>query len=145
MTEPDSDPLLASLRSALARFNDDPAAGVAALKPHYDPGVSFRDPIQATRGWDEFERMMLRMVEGSKHVSFDVLAAARSGDELYLTWTMSLQPKRGPMIEIDGVTHARLRDERIYDHVDYWDLLGSVMDAVPLAAGLYRKLVAKLG
>jgi hypothetical protein len=50
-----------------------------------------------------------------------------------------------PAMTIDGVTHCTLRDGRITQHRDYWDLLGATMNAIPLAGTVYRALVAKLG
>jgi hypothetical protein len=53
-----------------------------------------------------------------------------------ITWTMLMRAR---------LPSPPLRDGRVALHRDYWDLLGSMMDVVPLAGPVYRAAVALLG
>ncbi len=121
-------------------------ASLDAIAPYYDDEVVFTDPIQTVRGREGFLAMNRRLLRRVRSVSFEVREVAQNGDALFAVWTMRFEPRpMGPPIVVEGVTHATLRDGRVWRHTDYWDLLGSMMDTVPLAGAVYRKLVARLG
>jgi len=106
-------------------------ATLERLVPRYTDDVVFIDPIQTVRG---------------RELRFDVRDMAHEGDQIFLTWVMTMTPKPfGPTLRIEGVTHCTLRDGKVAVHRDYWDLLGSVMETVPLAGTVYKAAVALLG
>jgi limonene-1,2-epoxide hydrolase len=146
MSDPTTPPLTAErLRDLFAGgpFTD---AVIDALVPYYADDVVFTDPIQTVRGRDEFVAMNRRLLSRAKHLQFDVRDMAQEGDQVFLTWTMTMQPKPvGPELRIEGVTHCVLRDGKVVIHRDYWDLLGSVMDTIPLAGTVYKAAVRLLG
>lgn len=135
----------AKLRDLFASgpFTDETLAG---LVPWYCDDVVFRDPIQTVRGRDAFVAMNQRLMSRARWLRFDVHQMADAGDQLFLTWTMEMQPKLpAPLLRVEGVTHCTLRDGRIAEHTDYWDLLGSVMGSVPVVGGVYRAAVRLIG
>lgn len=116
------------------------------LGPYYAEDVVFTDPIQTVRGRDQFFAMNLRLIGRARSIRFDVRHLAQRGDEIMAVWTMTMSPKPfGPTVTIDGVTHVTLRDGLVWRHTDYWDLLGSVMSAIPLVGAVYRAIVRQLG
>ena len=50
---------------------------------------------------------------------------------MFLEWTMRGTTKLGLKVKVDGMTRARARDGRIYDHRDYWDLGELMASSVP--------------
>ncbi|MFS8065991.1 MAG: nuclear transport factor 2 family protein [Byssovorax sp.] len=109
----------------------------------YAPGVRYTDPIQAHHGSaairGSFERMFARY---RVHVS-DITML---GDERRVlgTWVMTLQPRIGPTLRINGAAAFVLEDGLVVRHDDYWDLLGTGLAALPALEPIYRWAVGKL-
>lgn len=137
--------LLRQLVEALHAVENEGEAVLDRLLPLYDANVFFQDPIQTLTGIPAFTEMNRRLMRRAKLLRFEVHDTAADGENLFLTWKMHFQPKAGPALVFDGTTHARVRGGKIVYHRDYWDLLGSVADAMPIVAPLYRTLIAKLG
>lgn len=118
----------------------------AALAPHYAEDVVFTDPIQTVRGRDAFLAMNRRLIRRARSIRFDARHVAQRGDEVFITWTMTMEPRLpAPTLVVEGVTHVTLRDGLVWRHTDYWDLLGSVMGSVPLVGAAYRAVVRLAG
>ena len=119
---------------------------ISRLDPYYAADVVFTDPLQTVRGRSAFMAMNRRLISRARSIRFDVVDRAQDGDQLFVTWVMVMRPKLpAPTLRIEGVTHCILRDGLVAVHRDYWDLLGSVMDTIPIVGGLYRRAVARLG
>ena len=134
-----------ALTGALDRFRDDAEGALAALLPLYDEAVRFRDPLQTLEGRDAFAAMNRRLLARSRSIAFDVSSSLVEGDRIALAWRMDIAWKVGPAMSVEGMTHLRVTDGKIVDHRDYWDLLGAVADAVPLAGPVWRAIAARFG
>lgn len=143
-TAPESPPpvTLGRVREAFEAFDQgDPRAALEELLRLYHPDVRFRDPLQETRGLPAFRKAMVGFVRLARGLRVEVEDGARGGDTIFLRWTMRFRPGRAPAsIAIEGVSHLRLRDGLIVDHRDYWDLLESLAESMPLAAAAWRRL-----
>ena len=135
-----------------ARFRELFASGpfdeatVLRLVPYYTDDVVFTDPIQTVRGLDAFIAMNRRLLSRAKEIRFEVRDMAESGDQIFVTWVMTMRAKLpAPVIRVEGVTHVTLRDGKVAVHKDYWDLLGSVMDTIPIVGTIYRAIVGLFG
>jgi limonene-1,2-epoxide hydrolase len=128
----------------LEAFGDDAEAALAALEPMYHPDVRFADPIQTLHGRDAFMAMNRRLLRRARRLSFDVHHHAGGDDVVLLTWTMTYAPSLGPELRFEGSTCLILEDGLVVDHRDYWDLAGSLADAVPVARAVYHRLVGLL-
>jgi ketosteroid isomerase-like protein len=143
-----SDPVpsvAARTREVLELIGVDNEAALAAIRELYHADVFFQDPIQTLHGRDAFVDMNRRLIARSRELAFQVHEVVEADDQLFIVWTMRLAPKAGPAMTFEGTTHARLAGGLIIHHRDYWDLLGGVMEAIPLVGSAYRALVAKLG
>lgn len=140
------EPLTAErFRSLFAAVPFDEAA-VDRVAPFYADDVVFIDPLQTVRGREDFLAMNKRLLRRAREVRFEVGTVTAEGDHIFATWTMHLTMKApAPAMRVEGITHCTLRDGRVTLHRDYWDLLGSTMDAIPLAGRVYRAIVAKFG
>lgn len=130
----------------LERFSaeiDEPL--LAELEALYDPEVVFSDPIQTVRGRPAFTAMNRKLVSRARRCQFRVTAWASRGETIFLAWTLDYAPRRGPALSFDGTSLLDLRDGLVIRHRDYWDLAGSMLDAVPGIGPIYRRLVAHLG
>lgn len=121
-------------------------AAVERVIPVYADDVVFKDPIQTLRGRDAFVEMNKRLLKRVRELRFDVHAVTADDDNIFIAWTMYVALKTpAKEMAIDGVTHCTVRDGKVATQRDHWDLVGSMMDAIPVAGTAYRAVVAKLG
>ncbi len=113
---------------------------LADLVAMYDPDVRFEDPIQSLEGRDALVEMNEKLITRSRELRFEVRDGVRSGDLVFLTWKMTFALARGPSMEFEGATRLRIRDERIVEHRDYFDLVGGLVDSVPLVGKIYHRV-----
>lgn len=134
-----------AVREAFQRFEHDPDGAIASLGAMYAPHVMFRDPIQTLHGVDAVIAMNRKLVARFPGVAVELGEATASDEAVHLAWTMTLTPRIGPPLRIEGMTRLVYEEGLVVEHRDYWDLLGAFMDTVPLAGSVYRMLVARLG
>ena len=130
-----------ALNLALDVHKDGTLARLAEL---YHRDVVFRDPLQTLRGRDAFLAMNRRIMRRARRLSFDVKDAVGSQGSAFLTWAMRYEPRRGPTITFEGSTHARVRDGLVTEQRDYWDLLSSLAESLPVLHVVYAKLAPHL-
>lgn len=133
------------LREIYVSFDRDGEAALARLAELYASDMVFRDPLQTLEGREAFMAMNRRIMKRARRLSFDVSDAIGGDDSLFLTWSMLYEPHRGPTIVFEGSSHARIRDGFITEQRDYWDLLSSVAQSLPLIRSVYARLAPHLG
>jgi hypothetical protein len=139
-------PTAEKLVENMLAFNSEGAAAVERIASLYTDDVFFQDPIQTVEGLQPFLETNRRMLARARSLDVEVGDLIEQNDQIFVSWKMRYVPKVGPTISIDGCTHCRIGvDGRIRYHRDYWDLLGSVMDGLPIVAPVYKMLVKKLG
>ena len=131
------------LKDLFERFGrDDQAAVLREGAALYAAAMVFQDPIQRLEGLDAYVAMCQRLLDRSRTVRFDVGSLLESERDVFLTWRMDMQPRLGPRVISDGVSHCRLGpDGLVVLHRDYWDLVGDVLGQVPLVGRGWRALV----
>jgi limonene-1,2-epoxide hydrolase len=144
MTDLEVQTVAEQLRDIFRDFERDGERAVARLEPLYDRDVVFRDPLQTVTGRAAFLAMNRRILARARRLSFEMGEALGGEDSLFLTWTMTYEPRLGPTIVFEGATHARLRDGRIYLQRDYWDMLSSLAQSLPGVRGVYAALAPHL-
>mgnify|MGYP000985919593 CR=1 FL=1 len=143
-TRPGDDELGERLRNALENVSMRGEAALPELLELYDTAMVFHDPLAVLSGREAFEAAMRKLLTRSKQLRISVHDSIQRDERVVVTWTLYMTLQRGPELVIEGATHARTREGRIIYQRDYWDLLGSVMDCVPMASTLYRTLTARL-
>jgi ketosteroid isomerase-like protein len=142
----DQDQALAeALRDVYLSFEREGDAAIARLAKLYDEDVVFRDPLQTLRGRAAFVAMNRRILARARRCSFEVANVAAAKGSIFLAWTMLYEPRRGPTIVFEGATHARTRGGLIVEQRDYWDLLSSVAQSLPVVRDVYASLAPHLG
>ncbi|MGC4115446.1 MAG: nuclear transport factor 2 family protein [Myxococcales bacterium] len=127
------------VRQALEQFGTQSEKALTALEAMYAESVVFQDPLQRVVGKGEVLAMNRRLAQRYKTLRFDVSRAVQAGDEIFLTWTMELCAP----VKYEGTTHLELQDGLIVRHRDYWDLLGSFVDSIPVARVLYHSILKR--
>jgi ketosteroid isomerase-like protein len=129
------------LRGAMAAISGVGESELPQLEALYDADVRFQDPIQTLEGREAFIEMNRRLLRRSRSLRFEVGEVMEQEDTVFLTWTMFFHPKVGPEMTIEGASHLRVREGRIAYHRDYWDLLSSAAEAMPVMGPLYHKVM----
>ncbi len=133
-----------SMREAFELLGLDVDGGNKLLAQLYDESVVFRDPLQTVRGLDAFLAMNRRLASRAREISIAVTDMAEGPSSLFMSWTMRYAPKVGPTLHFEGTTHLKLRGGKVIEHRDYWDLLDSVTEAIPLVSRAYHGMVRHL-
>jgi hypothetical protein len=137
--------LAVRLRDVYVSFAHDAEGALTRLADLYDRDVVFRDPLQTLNGCEAFVAMNRRVMTRARHLSFDVKDSLGGGDSLFLAWTMSYAPRRGPTLVFEGASYARVQGGVIVEQRDYWDLLSSLAESIPIVRNLYAALAPRLG
>ena len=122
-----------------------PDTALATIPELYTEDMTFRDPIQEVHGRDAFVEVTRRLIDRTRSIEVRVHHSAHSGDAMFIAWTMSIAFPIGPQVDFEGVSHFGLKDDRIATHRDHFDLLGSMIDAVPGVRSVYRLIVSRFG
>ncbi len=133
------------LRDVYVSFGLDAEGALTRLAALYDRDIVFRDPLQTLNGREAFLAMNRRVMTRARQLSFDVTDFVGGSDSLFLAWTMAYEPRRGPALVFEGATHARVRGGVIVAQRDYWDLLSSLAQSIPVVRHLYSALAPRLG
>ncbi len=115
-------PLAERFRDALIALTPATPEAVDAMRPLYDPALVFQDPIQKIDGLERFLEMNRKLLKRMRRLEWQVVTTIADDDRILLEWVMRGAPKMGPKIEVAGVSRALVKDGRIFDHRDYWDV-----------------------
>ena len=137
---------LTRLVENMEAFNIEGPSAVERIGELYAPDVLFQDPIQTVQGLGPFLDTNRRMMARARSLDVEVRDVFEADGQLFVSWRMRYVPKIGLPIPIEGCSHCRVgSDGKIVYHRDYWDLLSSVLDGIPVVAPVYHMLVKKLG
>ena len=132
------------LSLALQALGDGGDEALARLEAFYDADVVFRDPLQTIVGRTPFVAMNRSVIARAKHVTFEVTESAVGDGVIFLAWIMRYVTHMGPTLVFEGSTRARVRDGRIVEQREYWDLLSTFASSVPGIRTLYAWFARKL-
>ena len=119
------------LANALVAVVPENPDAVENLRNLYAAHLIFQDPIQRLQGVDAFLEMNRHLLRRMKKLSWEILSTAGNENEAFLEWKMLCTPRLGPTVEVAGVTRARAKNGKIFDHRDYWDVGELFASAVP--------------
>jgi ketosteroid isomerase-like protein len=125
-------------------FNIDPQGALAGLSQLYAEEMRFQDPLISIEGRAEFERVMGSFVSNARQLRIEVLDHAEQGDRAFITWRMWFAPRWGRGITIEAVSHLRLREGRVVEQRDYWDLVDSLVSRLPWASRAYHGFMRRV-
>lgn len=108
------------------------------MLPYYAEDMRFRDSVQTIRGIRRFAAMTRRLARRSKNLRFIIHEASMSGDLAFVEWEMVISYTCFPSSSVYGASRLRLKDGKIVDQRDYYDLWGDIFDNVPFLSKVYR-------
>jgi hypothetical protein len=113
------------------------------ILPYYDSDIFFKDSVQEIRGIDEFAEMTRRLAKRSTKLVFLIHNSLMYGDVIFIEWEMVISYKRLPESSVFGSSRILLRDGKILEQRDYYDLWGDIFDNIPFFRKAYRFFMRK--
>lgn len=136
----------------LPRFAEDFAAigrdSLDRLGQLYSDDVVFQDPLHRIKGLTALRRYFAELYENVEALAFQFHGHDSVGEgEGYLRWTMRYRHPRlagGREIAVEGCSHLRWRDGRVYHHRDYFDAGALLYEHLPLMGRVIHWLKGRL-
>lgn len=117
-----------------------PSGGIdwSSMLPYYAEDIRFRDAVQEIRGQERFAAMTRRLAKRSRKLRFLIHNAVMEGDVAFLEWEMVISYWKFPESSVYGTSRLVLRDGKVAEQRDYFDLWGDIWDNIPFLARVYR-------
>jgi len=128
-------------------YDDFKVSKLDELDDIYAESVSFLDPIQRVEGRDALTAYFKHTMENVEYCHFSFTEKACTGEHLFLTWQMRFShPKLagGRELILQGVSQFTLRDGKVHNQSDYYDLGAMIYEHVPVIGYLVGKVKQRL-
>lgn len=110
---------------------------------YYHEDIFFKDSIQEIRGKKKFTEMAERLAKRSKNLEIVVHNSLMQDNLIFVEWEMIIAYKKFPQSSIYGNSRLTLKEGKIIEQRDYYDLWGDINDNIPGYRRLYRWFMRK--
>ena len=115
------------------------------LYPYYHPDIVFQDSIQRIEGMQAFMGLCERLTKRYERIQMEITAIAQDSNVILMEWVMTMAFKKYPDTPVYGSTKLVLHpDGRIISQRDYFDLLGDIINGIPLVKKSYRNFMQRV-
>ncbi len=124
-------------------FNRMSARELGDLGQVYSEDVRFTDPFKTVTGLEELHEYFAGAYANVIDCRFEFGSTVCDGSEACLTWVMKLRHKRirgGELIQVDGISHLKVDNDRIILHRDYFDAGQLLYENLPVLGSAVRWL-----
>ncbi|SFR39536.1 Ketosteroid isomerase-related protein [Marinobacter gudaonensis] len=138
----------ATLEDFRALFNKLDKGNLDKLADLYSEDIRFQDPLGTVNGLDELTRYFAGAYANVVDCRFEFGEAVVQGECAALPWVMHLRHKRirkGREVQVQGISHLRIRDGRVYYHRDYFDAGEMLYENLPVIGGVIRWIKDQAG
>lgn len=136
--------ILDVLKSSVQMMGTDPERAVSELRPLYADELRYENPIQRVEGRESFLKLMSHMATRWAPFSMVIDEGLESPERIFGRFHLSFRPGfLGRTLNIEGATRCVLVGGRILEQRDYYDVVSTAIDAVPLAGPAFRKIIGQ--
>lgn len=138
----------ATLEDFRALFNKLDKGNLDKLADLYSEDIRFQDPLGTVNGLDELTQYFAGAYANVVDCRFEFGEALVQGESAALPWVMHLRHKRirkGREVQVQGISHLRIRDGRVYYHRDYFDAGEMLYENLPVIGGVIRWIKGQAG
>jgi ketosteroid isomerase-like protein len=126
-----------------ALFDDFTATALArGTAEVYADDAWLDDNLKTLRGAAAIRDYFVESAGHTEDTRIEFHDAARSGDDFYFRWTMTIRFKSlagGRPVESAGMTHVRFSEQgKVLLHKDFWDPAAGLYEHVPVLGSLIR-------
>jgi SnoaL-like protein len=146
----DSSDIVARFKTLYRTLNRD-SLSRSKLADFYSEDIQFRDSLHEINGLSKMLSYFEAMYENVPQIKFDFhdefSKETDGGSSAMITWTMAFQHSklnRGKEITVQGSTHLRSRDGKVFMHRDYFDAGEMLYEHIPGLALVIRQLKKRL-
>mgnify|MGYP006310299577 CR=1 FL=1 len=87
--------------------------------------------------------MTKRLSKRSKNMEMVIHNSSMRENLIFVEWEMIISYKQYPKTSIYGVSRTTLKEGKIIDQRDYYDLWGDIFDNIPIFGKVYRRFMGK--
>ena len=113
----------------------------------YADNIVFVDPITEHKGLTQVTHYFENLVSNTKHCECQILKRWDADEHTVLTWKMLFSHpsiKSGAVVEVDGVTHLTISNDRVIYHRDFYDMGQMIYEHLPLIGSLVRAIKRRM-
>ena len=126
-----------------ALFNSVEPGALPDLASVYRSDIHFQDPFTDIRGIDGLSDYFGNAYCNVLYCRFEFAGTMTTGDQLALPWVMNLKHKKlagGELVRVQGMSHLKIRQDRVIYHRDYFDAGQLLYENVPVLGSAVRFL-----
>ncbi len=113
------------------------------ILPYYDDDIYFQDSVQELKGIRAFAEMTERLSKRSKNLEMVIHNSSMQQDVIFVEWEMIISYKKYPKTSIYGASRTTLKEGKIIDQRDYYDLWGDIFRNIKFLGKGYRRFMRK--
>ena len=131
---------LERFKALFNRLGPEDQGGLAEV---YAPDIQFQDPLTEVIGLEALKSYFSGAYENVLSCQFDYGPAMGDDHSIALPWVMHLRHRKlasGREVRVEGMSHLRIRQDRIVYHRDYFDAGQMLYENVPVLGSAVRWL-----
>jgi len=113
------------------------------MLPYYHDEITFRDSVQTIKGKEEFTQMTRRLAKRSKNLQFLIHNSLMEGNLIFVEWEMIISYKKYPKSSVYGASRVILKEGKVIEQRDYYDLWGDIFDNISFMRKGYRRFMKR--
>ena len=113
------------------------------ILPYYDKNIYFKDSVQEIKGIKDFTKMTEGLSRKSKNLEIVVHNSTMQDNLIFVEWELIISYKKFPKSSVFGVSRTTLKEGKIIEQRDYFDLWGDIFDNIPFFSKVYRRFMRK--
>ncbi len=113
----------------------------------YDKEVTFSDPVHQVYGIDDLKKYLKHSMENVEQCHFAFTEYMLKDNQLFISWQMRMVHPRisaGREIVVPGVSHFKLKDDKICEQEDLYDLGVMLYEQIPVLGYFVRKVKQRM-
>ncbi len=121
---------------------------LTAVRSLYTSDVFFEDPAHGFQGIDALMAYFQSLFADVDRCEFRFHQQFAADSDIFLSWTMLLEHKRlkaGETVRVEGASHMKAREGKVYYHRDYFDLGAMVYENLPVLGRIVSLVRKRLG
>ncbi|MDX1705545.1 nuclear transport factor 2 family protein [Pseudidiomarina sp.] len=113
----------------------------------YDEDITFSDPIHQVHGLDDLKKYLKHSMSNVEQCHFAFTEYMLNDKQLFISWQMRfVHPKvsAGREVVVPGVSHFKLKDDKVCEQEDFYDLGVMIYEQIPVLSYFVNKVKQRM-